>query len=653
MKASHFFSSILICLFFIQSPITSIFSQKVDAVLVYGKQSDWGTSKVYFFQDNVYRRYNRSAKRVDEGYPLSIYKYWKFEGNFRFGMDACINWGNGKAYMFLDGQYIRYDIESGKTDDGYPLLTSKVWNFPGGFNHNIDAAINFGNGKAYFFKDDQYIRYDMKSGKTDPGYPASIARNWHFPAGFNEDLDAAFNYGNGKAYFFKGDQYIRYDLATGKVDEGYPKSISRGWKGLDGKQEPYKLVMTLDKVKVHSDGDGGADQGDMYWKIKFNGKTISKRADEEYYNMASGYTYEFKDIKKSKESGTYTTYVKDNKKTFKISASFGDADGGLRGGNDDFGSQETIHSVPELLIHPGQRTLRIKNDNGDVELFYSIVLKKWNGSKYVTPSYPKWSLDEDNRPDEDLKWLISLKGKEISKFESITKGNGKLSDLNVGGKIHQISEKLSKLSNSNEDELEAAVTLGSISIEATVDFAAAGPVGAAVGLGIFGTINAIAQPLIFSATDYNNTIFVANYSNKPIKISDHYQYSGTYTYGPKDGVIPGRTDDKIYVAVFVFEKKFGLFGTEGTIEFGAYDDMPKVQVGYSLPYRDQIAIRHKNKCAVQIGSNQSLEDFYDNKVGYDSSIAIEKANASSGRLSAYARISSTTEEFTQMFVAIK
>jgi len=30
---------------------------------------------------------------------------------------------------------------------------------------------------------------------------------------------------NDKAYFFKGDEYIRYDIAADQADEGYPQSI--------------------------------------------------------------------------------------------------------------------------------------------------------------------------------------------------------------------------------------------------------------------------------------------------------------------------------------------------------------------------------------------------------------------------------------------
>ena len=59
------------------------------------------------------------------------------------------------------------------------------------------------------------------------GYPKFIADGWEGlkGAGFDRDVKAVVNWGNGKAYFFKGDKYVRFDIKADKMDEGYPKYI--------------------------------------------------------------------------------------------------------------------------------------------------------------------------------------------------------------------------------------------------------------------------------------------------------------------------------------------------------------------------------------------------------------------------------------------
>ncbi|MBS2020824.1 MAG: hypothetical protein JST92_00315, partial [Deltaproteobacteria bacterium] len=42
--------------------------------------------------------------------------------------------------------------------------------------------------------------------------------------------EAVVNSGTGKAYFFQGDQYIRFDLSANKADPGFPKKIAEQWK---------------------------------------------------------------------------------------------------------------------------------------------------------------------------------------------------------------------------------------------------------------------------------------------------------------------------------------------------------------------------------------------------------------------------------------
>ncbi|MGH3983440.1 MAG: hemopexin repeat-containing protein [Pseudonocardiaceae bacterium] len=86
---------------------------------------------------------------------------------------------------------------------------------------------------VYFFRGDRYVRFDVATGKVDEGYPLPIAGNWKgfSEAGFSDGVDAAVNWGNGKVYFFRGDRYVRFTVAAAKVDDGYPLPIAGNWKG--------------------------------------------------------------------------------------------------------------------------------------------------------------------------------------------------------------------------------------------------------------------------------------------------------------------------------------------------------------------------------------------------------------------------------------
>ncbi|RKG62207.1 hypothetical protein D7X30_02480 [Corallococcus sp. AB011P] len=110
-----------------------------------------------------------------------------------------------------------------------------------GWNYGLDrvgtAVCGEGpfNGKAYFFEGSSYVRYDWASDQADPGQPRPITDGWHgLPESFTGDFDAILTGGGpfaGKCYFFKGDAYVRYDWASDRVDSG-PRRITDGWHGL-------------------------------------------------------------------------------------------------------------------------------------------------------------------------------------------------------------------------------------------------------------------------------------------------------------------------------------------------------------------------------------------------------------------------------------
>ena len=193
--------------------------------------------KAYFFRGDQYVRYDWAQDRVEAGYPLAL-TAWHLPADFTTGIDAALNGQGkyaGKAYFFKGNQYVRYDWASDRLEAGYPAALS-AWNLPANFAFGINAALNGQGkyaGKAYFFKGDQYVRYDWAADRPDAGYPAALSA-WNLPTSFAFGIDAALNGQGkyaGKAYFFKDEQYVRYDWASDKVDAGYPLAIT-SWQGV-------------------------------------------------------------------------------------------------------------------------------------------------------------------------------------------------------------------------------------------------------------------------------------------------------------------------------------------------------------------------------------------------------------------------------------
>lgn len=189
--------------------------------------------KAYFFRGSQYVRYDWKLDREDFGYLQSI-SVWKLPSDFQSGIDAAVN-GQGdyasKAYFFKGNKYARYDWNTDTVD----LIDQDIvkWKLPDRFLSGIDAVLNGQGayrGMTYFFKDDQYVRYNWKTDSVDVG-PASITA-W-VPEEFKSGIQAAIN-GNGpfegKAYFFKDNKYARFNWTTDRPDSGYPQPIEGNWK---------------------------------------------------------------------------------------------------------------------------------------------------------------------------------------------------------------------------------------------------------------------------------------------------------------------------------------------------------------------------------------------------------------------------------------
>jgi len=195
----------------------------------------WPTNnRLYVFKGMQYYRYTIDGDEgIDPGYPQLIGDHWPHLAEaFLVGVDAAVVWPNGKAYFFKGDQYARYTIAPNeRVDPGYPQPIAKNW--PGlaeAFPNGVDAVFVHGS-KAYFFKERQYVQYNIGPAPegVDPGYPKPIAGSWPGLAEiFPDGIDAAVLWPDDKVYFFKGDQYVRYSMDRDPkgVDPGYPQQIS-------------------------------------------------------------------------------------------------------------------------------------------------------------------------------------------------------------------------------------------------------------------------------------------------------------------------------------------------------------------------------------------------------------------------------------------
>ena len=142
-------------------------------------------------------------------------------------VDAALEAGN-KMYLFRGDTYHRYELNGkGYQVDAKPRKLPGGWQgLPNSFQKGIDAALFYKpNGKNYFFKGDSYLR--LSGVKVDEGYPKKLPGGWKgLPRYFQKDIDAAV-FRKGHTYFFKGGQYVRFTGTT--IDPGYPKKLPGGW----------------------------------------------------------------------------------------------------------------------------------------------------------------------------------------------------------------------------------------------------------------------------------------------------------------------------------------------------------------------------------------------------------------------------------------
>jgi hypothetical protein len=158
------------------------------------------------------------------------------------GVDAALA-GRGAfdsyGYIFRGTHYVRYRwLPPGF--DPETISSIEAWRLPTSLGR-IDAAYNGALNRSaycYFAQSDHYYRYVWSTGLIDAGYPKKIGTLVGMPpdfaSGFDSVCDGMGPYAD-RAYFFKGDNYLRFQWTAGSEEphlDGTSSPVQGSWLGL-------------------------------------------------------------------------------------------------------------------------------------------------------------------------------------------------------------------------------------------------------------------------------------------------------------------------------------------------------------------------------------------------------------------------------------
>ncbi|NP_001171780.1 matrix metallopeptidase 19-like precursor [Saccoglossus kowalevskii] len=160
---------------------------------------------------------------VDEEYPRKINEeYPDLPGDIQAAFTSPWTLNT----YFIKGRRI-WKFKNRTLAGGYPKRTKDA-----GLPRDPDAAFVWsGEGKIYFFKGSRYYTWNEITGNVNRGNVQKIRKHWK---GIPLNVDGAFQWKNRKTYFFKDDDYWRYDDLEMRASGGYPKSTKLWWVGCEG-----------------------------------------------------------------------------------------------------------------------------------------------------------------------------------------------------------------------------------------------------------------------------------------------------------------------------------------------------------------------------------------------------------------------------------
>ncbi len=119
--------------------------------------------------------------------------------------------------IFRDSAYLIMDVRTYQVSG--PFAFSGL---PTDWNGKLNAVVRWSANQMLFFHGDEYVEWNLGDDTMSDNAKFASWPGW--PKGWTS-IDAAANPGYGMTYFFRGDQYMAYDLSLNGFVPGYPKRI--------------------------------------------------------------------------------------------------------------------------------------------------------------------------------------------------------------------------------------------------------------------------------------------------------------------------------------------------------------------------------------------------------------------------------------------
>uniref|UniRef100_A0A8C6W7J9 Matrix metalloproteinase-21 n=1 Tax=Nannospalax galili TaxID=1026970 RepID=A0A8C6W7J9_NANGA len=174
------------------------------------------------------------------------------------------------TYFFRNSWYWLYENRNNRTRYGDPLQILTGWH--GIPPQNIDAFVHVwsrGRDERYFFKGNQYWRYDSEKDQAymedeqGRGYPKLISEG--FP-GVPSSLDTAFYERRQQLiYFFKESLVFAFDVNRNQVLNSYPKKMTQVFPAIMPQNHPFRNIDSAYYSYAHN--SIFFFKGNVYWKV--------------------------------------------------------------------------------------------------------------------------------------------------------------------------------------------------------------------------------------------------------------------------------------------------------------------------------------------------------------------------------------------------